>query len=69
MFLKHYFHRSTHVYSLKLAQAIAGREIASLSYPKGGSVRKLKTNLDLIRPGCKLPFRIKEQRVGFYDNF
>ena len=32
MFLKHYFHRSALGYSLTLAQAHAGREIASLSY-------------------------------------
>ncbi len=44
-------------YSLTLAQAHAGREIASLSTPEGDPTRKLKTNLDLIRPACKLPFR------------
>ncbi len=75
MFLKHYFHRSAPVYSLTLAQAHAGREIASLSYsltlaqahagreiaalstPEGDPTRKLKTNLDLIRPAYKLTFR------------
>ncbi len=44
-------------YSLTQAQAHAGREIALLSYPEGDPTRKLKTNLDLIRPACKHPFR------------
>ncbi len=42
-------------YSLTPAMAHAGREIALLSYPEGDTTRKLKTNLDLIRPACKLP--------------
>ncbi len=44
-------------YSLTQAQAMAGHEIASLSSPEGNPTRKLKTNLDLIRPACKLTFR------------
>ncbi len=44
-------------YSLTPAMAHAGREIASLSYPEGDPTRKLKTNLYLIRPACKHPFR------------
>ncbi len=57
MFLIHYSNRSAPGYSLALALAIAGREIALLSYPKGDPGRKLKMSLNLIKPACKLPFR------------
>jgi len=47
------FH-SAPVYSLTLAQAHAGREIASLSYPKGDPAHKIVPNLNLVN-SCVSP--------------